>query len=168
PLKLERGIRSGKKRREKAEAVAEIGERMGGNRSKPRQGEPLRAEDDVILALESLHDELARGQDPIAGPMGRVVALGADQGVLVTILARRHRKLVLLRKIRDAAEIEDDERMKRVLAVHVQNSIVDDLDEPVAGDQRRNEQERSAFPLEPRRPYRIGDEQWRRDNGIGP
>src|SRR5262249_28799859 len=101
PLKFERGVHSGKKYPEKAEAVAEIGERMRSNSSQPRPGEPRRAEDDVILALESVHNELARIQDPIAVPTGRVVALGDEQGVLIAILAPRDWKLVLSGKIGD-------------------------------------------------------------------
>src|SRR5215831_18568258 len=168
PLKFERGIRSGKKRPEKAEAVLEIGKRMRGNRSKPRPGEPRRTEDEVVLILESVHDELAGVPGPITVPTGRVVALGDEQGVFITIRDPGDWKLVLSRKIGDAAEIEDDERMKRVIAVHGQNSVVDDLNKRIAGEQGRNEQERRSFPLEARRPCHICDKQWSRDYGIGP
>jgi len=149
--------------------------RGGGDRraDAPQQREATtrrarRAEHDVILALESDHDEFAGGPGPVAVPAGGVVALGDEQGILKAVLAPRHWKLILLRKIRDGAEIEDHERMKRVLAVHVQNSVVDDLNEPIAGEQRGNEQERRSLPRESRRPCHVGDEQRRRNNGIGP
>src|SRR5215831_19300951 len=115
PLKFERAVGAGKKCPKKAEAVAEIGERVRGDSSKPRPDKPRRTEDDVIPAFESVHDKLARVQRPIAVPTGTVVALGNEQGVLITILAPRDRKLVLSRKIGDAAEIEDEDLMKRVV-----------------------------------------------------
>src|SRR5260370_41065869 len=126
PIKFERGVLSGKKCPEKARAVAEIGKRMRRNTAKPRPGEPRRAEDDVILAFKPDHHEFAGGPGPITVPASRVVALGDEQGVLKAVLAPRHWKLILLRKIRDGAESEDDKRMQRDLAAHVQNSVASD------------------------------------------
>ena len=43
-----------------------------------------------------------------------------------------------------------------------------DMNEPIAREQCRNEQERRSPPLEARRTRNIGGEWWRRHNGVGP
>src|SRR6516225_11643231 len=133
PLKLEREVRSGEEGREKGDAVPEISERMHGHSSKPGPGESRRAEDHITLAFEPVHDEMARVLRPIAVPSGRLVASSDKQGLLIR--APRDRKLVLVRKIGDAAEIKHDDLMKRVIAVDAQNYVVGDVNEPIAGKQ---------------------------------
>ena len=58
--------------------------------------------------------------------------------MLLLLRAPGHRKLVLAGEMGDAADVEDEQRMQRVFALHIEDVVVDEMNEPIAGGKRRN------------------------------
>ena len=73
-----------------------------------------------------------------------------------------------MREVGDAAEIEHQERVQRILAFDVEDLVVDDMNQCVAGDDGRHEDQRRPLPLETRRPDHVGKQERRREDGVGP
>jgi len=59
----------------------------------------------------------------------------------------------------DAAEIEHEHRVQRILALHVEDDVVGDMNERIAERDRRHEQECGALEVEAHGPDRVGDQQ---------
>ncbi len=66
------------------------------------------------------------------------------------------------------AEIENHDRMQRVLPRRAEHAVVDKLHEPKKDDDRRNERHQEALPVKPRRPDDVGCKDRRRDQRVGP
>ena len=68
----------------------------------------------------------------------------------------------------DAAEIEDRDRVQRILPLRVENAVIDERDERVERNERGQEENRGSFQIEAHGPNDIGGKKRRRDHGIGP
>jgi hypothetical protein len=95
--------------------VAQISQGMRGDGVRPCLDQPRRAEDQVIRALQSPHDERARRDVPIGIPAHGIVALAGQQPRFIG--APRRRELVFSSKVSNAAEIENQDRVLRILAL---------------------------------------------------
>ena len=68
----------------------------------------------------------------------------------------------------DAAEIEDRDRVQRILPLRVENAVIDERDERVERNEGGQEEDRRSFQIEAHGPNDIGGKKRRRDHGIGP
>src|SRR5260370_39093149 len=103
----------------------------------PRSFEVSRStKDRVIGPLQSPHHEWARLDMPIGIPANGVVALARQQYRLIG--APCHGELVFSAEVGNAAEIEDDDLVYRILPLRAQESVVDERDERTKHNSRRH------------------------------
>src|ERR1700730_18486719 len=102
----------------------------------PRASQARFAEDRVVRAFEPLHDEGTGRHVPIGVPTHGVVTLVLQQrGLLRTPLRR---KLIFSAEMRNAAEIEYEDRMQRVLPLGGEQTIIDGGNERAEKNDGRN------------------------------
>src|SRR5207237_3383300 len=107
-----------------------------------------------------------RLEGPVAVPAIRIVTPGRQQGGLHGVPFDR--KLVLAREMRDAAEVEYENLMQRVLPLGAKNSIIDDLDQDVSRGERLEKRNAHAPPGKALREQHVDGEKWRRRDRGGP
>ena len=133
------------------------------NGADPGIGHGRRAEQ-LFFLFQFLHHELARRAGPIDVPLGRLVANVQKQRRLGLIPADR--ELVLLGEMADAAEIEDHDRLQRMLADGSQRAVVDNLYQAKKHRHGGHEHDGRSLPAKLIGPDRISGEQRRRDKCI--
>ena len=115
--------------------VLQIGDRMFEDGVGPGPGQSGGAEK-LFLALQFFHDEFARFQPPINVPQRRLVAAIDEQRRLGR--GKGHGKLVLLGEMADAAEVEDHDRVQRMLPRGMKHAVIDELHQSEQRDPDRH------------------------------
>ena len=139
---------------------------MGGKRLPPGGNEAGRAENRIVGALQPLHDERAGRHVPIGIPADGVVTSAGQQRRLIR--APCHRELIFSRKVSDAAEIENQNRVQRILPLGVENAVVDERDKRIEQDDGRQKDDGHAPDIETHGPDDIGGKKRRGENRIRP
>ena len=97
---------------------------MAHDRTRPGFGDRRRAEQ-LLLAFDLAHHEIAGLEPPIDVPLGRLIAGVQKQRALG--LAPGDRKLVLPGEVADAAEVEYHDRVQRMLSRCAERAVIDQL-----------------------------------------
>ena len=142
---------AGKKIPHERRAMPQVGQRMAHHRVRPGFGQRRGAEQ-LLLPFDPAHHEIARLEPPVDVPLGRPVAAIQQQPAFS--LAPGDGKLVLLAEVADAAEVEHDDRMQRMLPRRAQRAVVDELHQREESRHGRDEQDRAAPEGNLRRPRR--------------
>ena len=123
--------------------------------ARPGFGDNRRAEQ-LFLALDLAHYEIAGLQPPIDVPLGRLIAGVEEQRAFR--LAPGDGKLVLLGEVADAAEVEYHDRLQGMLPRRAECAVIHHLHQCKKSRHRRDEQYRSALPGRLRRPSDVSGE----------
>src|ERR1700712_960079 len=108
----------------------------------PDFGDDSRAEQ-LLLALDLAHYEIAGFQSPIDIPLGRLIAGVQEQRTFR--LAPGDGKLVLPGEVADAAEVEYHDRLQGMLPRRAERAVIHSLHQREKPHHRRDEQDRGAL-----------------------
>jgi len=120
----------------------------------------------MLLALDRPHHEAAGLKSPIDVPLDRLVA--AVQQHFILRRAPIDRILVLFCEVTDAAEVEDHDRLQRMLSRRTESAVVDKLNDRKEAEHRRDEQNSGSAQRKLAGPDQIGRKDRRREQGIRP
>src|SRR3954466_8516992 len=123
-----------------------------------------RGTEQAFFALDLAHHEITWLEPPINVPLRRLVTFIEQHRFFRC--APVDRKLVFFREVADAAEIEDHDRLQRMLSFRIQDTVVNELHDAKQTKHRRNVENGCFAQGDLRQPNNVSSKYRRSQQGV--